>query len=95
MATAVLNGSENKPTIRKTRGPRKNSIANVTGGGELAGRLFIKPQLLQVLCLSEAAWRAMKRGGLKTIPQHGHVYIRGDDVLAYFAKLAGDVPVAK
>lgn len=77
----------NKPTRKK------GVYAKVASAGPIEpGKLYSVDDFLARVRWAAWAFRTARRNGLKVIRTGGHAYIRGDDALAYFDKLAGDKP---
>lgn len=68
-------------------GPRIHNKAGSSGPIE-PGKLYSLDDALSRLRWSQWAFRTARRNGLKVIRTGGHAYLRGDDILEYFNKLA-------
>jgi hypothetical protein len=51
-----------------------------------AGEVYGKDEFLERSGIRQHAFRMAKRNGLRTVPIHGRVFIRGEDWLAYLDK---------
>ena len=76
---------------------RKQGIhAKAASAGPIEpGKLYSVDDFLARVRWAQWAFRTARRNGLKVIRTGGHAYVRGDDALAYFDKLAdGASPAA-
>ena len=82
--------AETTQATDKPKATRKKGIyAKVASAGPIEpGKLYSVDDFLARVRWAQWAFRTARRNGLKVIRTGGHAYLRGDDVLEYFDKLA-------